>query len=56
MEYLPALSAQARALLIRRQAKVFKRGGMVLAFHTFCKMEFACGEMLLVPCVGRVWV
>jgi hypothetical protein len=54
MEYLPALSAKARALLIRRQAKVFGRGGMDLAFHTFCKMEFACGVMILLPCVGRV--
>jgi hypothetical protein len=35
VENLSALSAVARAIRIRRQAKVLKRGGIVLPFHIF---------------------
>jgi hypothetical protein len=34
----PALSAVARALLMSLQAKVFRKGGIDFAFHTFWRI------------------
>lgn len=55
VEYLPALLVVARALLLSLQVKVLRKGGVDLAFHTFCKMEFSWGVKFLLPCCGRLW-
>jgi hypothetical protein len=39
VEYLAALSAEARDLLKSLQAKVLRKGGINFDFETFCKMS-----------------
>jgi hypothetical protein len=53
LEKRPAHSAVATALLMRRHAKVFKKGGMDFDFHTFCKIAFASEDIALAPCGGK---
>jgi hypothetical protein len=39
VEYLDALSAEAKALVRSLQAKVLRNGGINFDFHTLCKMS-----------------
>jgi hypothetical protein len=49
------LSAVGRACLKRRQAKVLRRGGMVLIFQFFFRMEWEWDDRALEPVRGREW-